>query len=122
MWMLKPSLLCRQHLLGEHNELHKLAGCLRLGRSVAGYVENGLVDLSRIEERHEELVVEMRVRNYNHKSPLKLGRAVCGGKVDIERNWKDLWNRCLTCRENIRAHMLKLLEGVSSGNQENKNL
>jgi hypothetical protein len=103
MWMIEPSLLCRNHLLGEHNELHKLEGCIRLGRSLAGYIEKGWVDLSQLEARHAALVVEMLARNYNHKSPLVLKTPATGGRVDVERNRRDLCNRCPTCRENMRS-------------------
>lgn len=28
MWMVDPKIMCRKHLLGEHLELHMLAGCI----------------------------------------------------------------------------------------------
>ena len=43
MWMVPPSKMCRKHLLGEHVELHMIAACLRLGKSIRGYVETGLI-------------------------------------------------------------------------------
>lgn len=44
MWMLPPQLLCRQHLLGEHKELHMLYGTLKRGRSIASFLEKRIID------------------------------------------------------------------------------
>ena len=56
IWMVDPKIMCRQHLLGEHNELHKLAGSLRLKKSIKGYLEKGELDPSQANKRHAELV------------------------------------------------------------------
>lgn len=42
MWMVPPELMCRQHLLGEHVELHMFVGAINKGTSVVtlpGYCE-----------------------------------------------------------------------------------
>ena len=73
IWDLPPALLSRQHLLGEHRELHGLWTVLTQAR--AGYRrhpetrrwEGRLVALYN---RHEVLVAEMLARGYQHKSPL----------------------------------------------------
>lgn len=70
MWAIDPSRLCRQHLLGEHVELHMMVGSLNKGISMEGYYTKGLVDTDQIEARHEALVAEMTVRGMRHKSPL----------------------------------------------------
>ena len=36
MWMIKPELLCRQHLLGEHSEIHKHKHNFEKGHSIKG--------------------------------------------------------------------------------------
>ena len=41
MWMVPPRKMCRKHLLGEHVEIHMAVATLRLGKSVAGFLEKG---------------------------------------------------------------------------------
>lgn len=64
MWMVNPKLLCGKHLRGEHVEMHMFEGCIRLGKSIKGYLEKGFVDPKRIKSRHNELAQEMLNRGY----------------------------------------------------------
>jgi hypothetical protein len=73
IWDVPPARLCRQHLLGEHRELHGLWNILVLGRS--GYRRHPEVRrwegrLAALFHRHDALVAEMLRRGYNHASPL----------------------------------------------------
>ena len=73
IWDLPPEILCRQHLLGEHRELHGLWNVLTLGKS--GYREHPETKrwvgrLAALYNRHEALVAEMHRRGYQHNSPL----------------------------------------------------
>ena len=73
IWDLSPSMLCRQHLLGEHRELHGLWNVLTLGKS--GYREHPETKrwvgrLAALYIRHEALVAEMHRRGYRHYTPL----------------------------------------------------
>ena len=73
IWDLPPEILCRQHLLGEHRELHGLWNVLTQGKS--GYREHPETKrwvgrLAALYNRHEALVAEMYRRGYNHNSPL----------------------------------------------------
>jgi len=104
MWMIDPRLLCRQHLLGEHRELHYLEGHLRNGNNVTWAVERGFVDPSKLKTRHAELVREFKRRGYNHNSPVGwLPRKLATGKIDLEYNRVDLRERCARCAERITA-------------------
>ena len=104
MWMVDPVLLCRQHLLGEHKELHMLVGVLRKGYSIAGYVENRLVEPRAIRPRHEEIVAEMERRGYNHQSPLPDDFPTPPGAVMSEKeSFVELLRRCPDCRERNAA-------------------
>ena len=83
IWDLPPSILCRQHLLGEHRELHGLWNVLTLGKS--GYREHPETKrwvgrLAALHNRHEALVTEMERRGYKHKSPLD-GRLATGSQA-----------------------------------------
>jgi hypothetical protein len=73
IWCVPVSELDRQHLLGEHAELHCIVGAL-LGKYKA-YRNHPqtLRFCGRIEElysRHKEQVAEMQRRGYRHDSPL----------------------------------------------------
>ena len=99
MWSVDPRLMCREHLLGEHRELHGIVGLLLNGRSIEGY--RRLIEVHNIRSRHEEIVEEMRRRNYRHKSPLPDFKEYIFGIVDREENLRELFSRCSTCREKI---------------------
>lgn len=72
------SLLNRQHLLGEHVELHVLVNTIinkRKGRADIGWVNHPETrryedHLGMLYDRHDQQVKEMTKRGYNHKSPL----------------------------------------------------
>lgn len=98
MWMVPPSIMCNKHLLGEHVELHMLVGAINKNKSLKGFIEKGLVETHNIEVRHEELVEEMRKRNYRHNSPLPKFTTTTKGFVNKEENKKELARRCEKCR------------------------
>lgn len=101
--MIAPELLCRQHLLGEHNELHKIVGHIAKGNIevVRGHAKRKQVVTSKIGERHGRLVQEMEARGYNHHSPLDYEDELGVGEVDLEDNIGDLKSRCAHCRERM---------------------
>ena len=100
MWMVSPKLMCRQHLLGEHVELHMLVACLKRGFSIQGYVDQGLVNTRYMYSRHDALVAEMTRRGYRHQSPLPpLRKYPIAGKVDRAANLAELARRCKKCRD-----------------------
>lgn len=73
IWDIDPALLCRQHLLGEHRELHATWTILtekKKGYSNHPEVKRWVGKLKALYIRHESLVVEMKKRNYTHQSPL----------------------------------------------------
>lgn len=81
-----PEVLCRQHLLGEHRELHGLWNILVHGK--AGYSRHPetlrwVGKQAALHARHEELAREMERRGYRHASPLDAGLAT-GSAVQDE--------------------------------------
>jgi len=99
--MVPPKLMCRQHLLGEHFEIHMTVGVLQQGKSIAGFL-NGLLEPQSLKKRHDELVVEMKNRGYNHSSPLpEFECKVIGEPIDAEKSIKVLLDRCPKCSERI---------------------
>jgi len=97
MWMVDPRLMCRQHLLGEHVEIHMLVGSLRRGNGIQGFVDKKLLDPRLARDRHDALVAEMERRGYHHASPLKDFPIIPGATLDPEESWRLLRDRCPAC-------------------------
>jgi hypothetical protein len=93
--------MCVHHLLGEHLEMHMFVGCINKGISLNGYISKGLVDISLLKKRHDELVTEMLSRGYKHNSPLNFNpdtyKCLCAGRIDAETSLKVLLARCGSC-------------------------
>lgn len=73
IWDLEPEILCRQHLLGEHRELHALWTILTENKKGYSHHPETLRwkgKLKALYKRHETLVEEMKKRGYHHNSPL----------------------------------------------------
>lgn len=107
MWMVPPELMCDRHLLGEHVELHMLAGTLLRRRSIDGFIAKGLLEPASMGSRHDALVEEMGRRGFRHKSPLPdveigyLPAEARDARVDLTASGSDLAERCDTCRARL---------------------
>jgi len=103
MWMIKPELLCSQHLLGEHFEIHKAVGNMQnSGKWARALTERGFLEPQNFLRRHDKLVEEMRKRGMKHQSPLKTAEFNIMGKVDKNLSINDLIKRCKNCKEKIK--------------------
>jgi hypothetical protein len=117
MWLVNPTTMCRNHLLGEHLELHMLASCLRNGKNIKGYIEKGFVDPSILMKRHEELVEEMKRREYSHSSPIGGSpELLARGHINTNANLTELVSRCHRCRERKELADSKERNNNKSGN------
>ncbi|MFC1808320.1 pyrimidine dimer DNA glycosylase/endonuclease V [Candidatus Omnitrophota bacterium] len=79
IWDIPPKKLCRNHLLGEHRELHAI--WVVITKNKKGYSKHPETlrwkgKLRPLYLRHEQLVDEMRRRGYKHKSKLPAKLAV----------------------------------------------
>ena len=86
IWDLPPSILCRNHLLGEHRELHAMWTVItqkKKGYSMHPETIRWKGKLSAMYLRHEELVKEMSDREYNHKSSLDKRKATGKSIQDV---------------------------------------
>jgi hypothetical protein len=112
MWCVPPNLLCRNHLLGEHHEVHAFIGTIYKRIRVGGYIERGLLNPRLLWRRHQQLVDELLRRGYNHYSPLPIWglhdpsvlevlRQV--HPIDARANIAELYRRCPDCRQRIRG-------------------
>jgi hypothetical protein len=82
IWDIPAHKLCRQHLLGEHRELHAIWSILTQGKK--GYTRHPETlrwcgKLNALYLRHDTLVWEMTRRGYNHASPL--AKTLATGKM-----------------------------------------
>lgn len=101
IWLVDPKLLCRQHLLGEHVEIHMLIGCIKRGKNIEGYLKDRIVSPYDCYARHEKLVGEIRTRGYNHDSPLDkeiVWQLEDYVYIDSGANKVELARRCKECR------------------------
>jgi hypothetical protein len=104
-WLCDPSIMCRRHLLGEHVEHHMFAGSINKGTSIQGYLDNNLLEIPILQERHDQLAEEMNRRGMNHKSPLQqinlsnIPECQHNITIDKESALYDLLGRCPHCRK-----------------------
>jgi len=71
IWDISPTYLCRQHLLGEHRELHAIWSILTKNKK--GYrnhpeTKRWQGKLKALYLRHQQLVKEIEKRRYHHDS------------------------------------------------------
>lgn len=73
VWDIPPEKLCRQHLLGEHSEIHALWSIITEGKSgFAAHPETARWrgKLKALYSRHEAVAREIESRGFRHSSPL----------------------------------------------------
>ncbi len=105
--MISPHLLCNQHLLGEHGELHKFRPSFVKQHSIAGRL--GQIEPRSMQSRHDELAEEMLRRGMNHRSPYEqpsldyLPAVDRDGRVNLQQSVTDLCTRCPACRDRIQS-------------------
>jgi len=78
IWDIPPEKLCRNHLLGEHRELHAMWVVItqkKKGYSMHPETIRWKGKLGALYLRHEALAKEMRSRGYAHNSPLDKQKA-----------------------------------------------
>ncbi len=106
MWMVNPTLLCKNHLMGEYREHFAIAGTLRLKKSITGYIRNNLIEPLSLEQRFAAIKAEMLRRGYKPKKQFiapdmsYLPREQLNYRIDVGSSQADLLNRCTACRAN----------------------
>jgi hypothetical protein len=86
IWDTPPEKLCRNHLLGEHRELHAIWSILIHHKK--GYAHHPETlrwkgKQNALYLRHEQLVKVMLARGYHHLSPLELQHATGKNTQDV---------------------------------------
>ena len=112
IWDVPPGILCRQHLLGEHRELHAVWTILAEGKN--GYSAHPETTrwrgkLAALYARHEALVGEMERRGYRHRSPLDPSLATGSPTQDafvdpVPRQYQILSGKGCACSVPVRGH------------------
>lgn len=104
--MLDTNMLCNQHLLGEHFEIHKHRNSFVKKTSISGRIVPIVqIEPASMKKRHDVLAKAMKQRGFNHNSPYTmpslrhLTNQERNAKVDINHNIVDLHNRCPKCKE-----------------------
>lgn len=104
MWMIDPTLLCKQHILGEHHEIHKHRYSFEHEHSFEGYLRDTVtVEPLAMKERHDQLVDYLD----NHDSPYSMPDLSYmpewhrQAEVDQLESIVTLIIRCEDCREKI---------------------
>jgi hypothetical protein len=99
MWMVNPKILCKNHLLGEHFEIHKAVSNLRQsGTWTKSLTKHGYLNPQSFKERHDILVKEMKNRGYKHNSILNVSDITLEhGDINVIKSLHDLIERCNDC-------------------------
>lgn len=108
MWGIDPSLLCKNHLLGEHGEIHKHRHNFVKKHKITNRISPVVqIEPENMQKRHDELALEMLKRGYNHKSPYEqpdisyLCYEERYAKIDNNISIIDLIDRCTECSKNL---------------------
>src|SRR3989344_8864139 len=107
MWLVNPKLMCDKHLLGEHVELHMLVGSLNKSKNIEGFIKKGLIETSKINSRHKEIVKEMLSRGFKHQSNLPKFKHKNQGSMNKVKSLEELMKRCKRCKEKINKNKKK---------------
>ena len=94
IWDLPVNVLCRKHLLGEHNELHIIWNVFtqnKKGWRNHPEVKRWEKHLPTLYLRHSQQVAEMKNRGYNHQSPLDIKSLNSADqKLSFPRSWQSI--------------------------------
>lgn len=112
MRMVSPRILCRQHLLGEHGELHKHRPSFVKKHSIFGRIYPEVqIEPESMKRRHDELAAEMVRRGMKHNSPYEmpdlsyLPEEQRKAKVNRRENLSLLLSKCWDCQSKYNEYM-----------------
>lgn len=116
MWMINPELLCDQHLLGAHGEIHKFKHSFEKKHNMIKRITLGQIEPKAMKEEHDRLVLEMEKRGMKHNSPYELPdlnyipQEYLDMKVDADKSIEDLKDRCFKCEEKINTNPINMFK------------
>jgi hypothetical protein len=92
-----PKTMCRQHLLGEHNEIHKHRHNFVKKHKMHNRILWGQIDAHNMKKRHDLLAEEMLRRGYKHKSPYE--QPDVGYLPELEVSLMNSFGKCEECKK-----------------------
>ena len=95
MWMLPVGMMCMQHIVGEHRELHTIETMIRTGANIKGYLDRKLLEPQHLLARHMQLE---GLLSTPHLTPIVQPKDAVIAFVDKEANQRELVRRCAACR------------------------
>lgn len=107
MWMVNTKILCKKHLLKEHDDIHFFINEIARGISLHNYVYNNKLEMQSLRNRHEEITREMASRAMEHTTPLPVLSWSCveevfediyHKRINARDTFKELLKTCKTCR------------------------
>lgn len=114
--MVDPGLMCQQHLLGEHGEIHKHRHNFIKGHRIDGRIAGNAVEPAAMKSRHDDLEKEIRRRaaRAGRKPPSSpYAQPDLSAYPPEQRNYrinrevalKMLLNRCPDCKAKHETNM-----------------
>jgi len=87
VWDINSGYLSNKNLLGEHVEIHAIFSVITNNKK--GYANHPetkrwVKNLYALKLRHDLIVIEMNIRNYNHKSPIEYNKKTKFPKTFID--------------------------------------
>lgn len=104
MWMVDPRLMCIQHIIGEHGEIHKHRHNFVKRHSITGRITPVVqIEPLTMKKRHDELARFLKNHHSSYSLPdlSYLPENEVNAKVDVQASLKDLHARCSKCREKM---------------------
>jgi len=102
MWNIDPKLLCLQHLMSEHVQMHMAATRINKNQDLLGYIMKGMIEPHNVVKRHDALAQELDDRGHHHKTPIEITVNIKEeGHVDLLKSIKTLAETCPDCRTRI---------------------
>ena len=94
MWMVNPRIMCRQHLLGEHVEIHMFHSENKL--LLKAFNEKEMRILGRIVARREQYSIDRLMIDYEKHLLQALKRAPrCGSQINVLMNSMGYFSKSL---------------------------
>ena len=114
VWDIPEKHLCRQHLLGQHREIHAIWTTITKGKK--GYANHPEVKRWRdcpdaLKHHHDSTAEEMKRRGYKHNSPIE---CVGGQSVQLSRLCSEQDQVRLLIAKGCDCQVLELLETASA--------
>ena len=109
MWAVHPKVMCKKHLMEEHNNLHKFVNMIKRDSDLTKYKVNNYLDPKAIPHRHGLLTKEMERRGISHVSPISardiytkyMNWNLVRIKLDSYRDVNELYDKCFQCRRRM---------------------